>query len=114
MQGKKTSTGLDEHLEGMLCYAGLWVTGLVFLIIETDNKFVRFHAIQSLVAFGLLTIGWAILASIPVVGAYFVSIVGLGIFALWIAMMYRAYLGYTYKLPFAGNIAERYSSGKTG
>ena len=113
MQRKKTSLGLDEPLEGLLCYAGLWVTGIVFLIIEPDNRFVRFHAIQSLVAFGIITIGWAILASIPVVGRFFVPIVGLGMFALWIAMMYRAYQGHTYKLPFAGNIAERYSSGKT-
>lgn len=117
MHGRKTSLGLDEPLEGLLCYAGWWVTGIIFLIIDSDNRFVRFHAIQSLVAFGTLFIAWGILAAIlamlPVVGPTLNALVGLAIFALWIAMMYRAYQGHTYKLPFAGNVAERYSRGKT-
>jgi len=116
MQEKKTSLGLDEHLEGLLCYAGMWVTGIIFLILEPDNRFIRFHSIQSIVTFGILTVGWGILAAIlaflPFIGPAISALVGGAIFALWIAMMYRAFQGHTYKLPFAGNIAERYAGGK--
>lgn len=68
MQAKKTSTGLDENLAGLLCYVGWWVSAIVFLIIEPENRFVRFHAIQSLVVFGIFTIAWAILGNLPYVG----------------------------------------------
>src|ERR1035437_5807682 len=112
MQPKKTSLGLDEPLEGLLCYAGLWVTGIIFLIIEPDNRFVRFHAIQSLVAFGIINVGLFILAAIPAAGIWLATIGWLGTFALWVAMMYLAFQGHTYKLPFAGNVAQRYCAGK--
>ena len=38
----KTSTGLDENVAGLLCYIGWWVSGLIFLLIEKENKFVRY------------------------------------------------------------------------
>ena len=46
---EKTSTGLDENVAGLLCYILGWITGIVFLVIEPDNKFVRFHALQSII-----------------------------------------------------------------
>ena len=109
---KKTATGLDENLAGLLCYVGWWVSGIVFLIIEPDNKFVRFHAIQSIIAFGFITVALSILGWMPVVGTILTAIIGLGSFALWIAMMIKAYQGARYKLPVAGDMAERYSAGK--
>ena len=52
--GEKTSLGIDQNLAGLLCYVVGWVTGIVFLILEGKNKFVRFHAVQSIVVFGAL------------------------------------------------------------
>ncbi len=54
MQG--TSTGLAENIAGLLCYVLGWITGLVFLLIECKNEFVRLHAMQSVIVFGALTI----------------------------------------------------------
>ena len=48
----KTSTGLEDNIAGLLCYVAGWVSGLIFLLIETENKFVRFHAVQSIIVFG--------------------------------------------------------------
>ena len=56
----KSTTKLKPNVAGLLCYAGFWVTGIIFLIIERKNKTVRFHAMQSLVALGILNIIWAI------------------------------------------------------
>ena len=47
----KTSMGLDESVAGLLCYIVGWITGIVFLVLEKENKFVRFHALQSLLTF---------------------------------------------------------------
>ncbi len=46
--GPKTGTGLQENVAGLLCYVLGWVTGIIFLILENKNRFVRFHAIQSI------------------------------------------------------------------
>ena len=43
---EKTSIGLTENVAGLLCYALGWISGIVFFLIEPENKFVRFHAIQ--------------------------------------------------------------------
>ena len=62
---KKTSSGMDENVAGLLCYLVGWVTGLIFFLIEKENQFVRFHAMQSIVTFGGITVITIILSFIP-------------------------------------------------
>jgi uncharacterized membrane protein len=109
---EKTSTGLDANVAGLLCYVLGWVSGLVFILIEKENKFVRFHAIQSIVVFGSITvvsIVLSILAVIPWIGLIF-AILGWIIYllavVLWIVLMVKAYQGAMFKIPWASNFAE--------
>ena len=104
---EKTSTGLDENVAGLLCYVLGWVSGVIFLLIEPENKFVRFHAIQSIAVFGVLTIVFILLRTIPVLGIVFSVLIGLLGFILWIVLMVKAFQGKKYKLPWAGNFAEK-------
>jgi uncharacterized membrane protein len=104
---EKTSTGLAENVAGLLCYVLGWVTGIVFLILEPENKFIRFHAIQSICVFGAFTVVGIILSFIPFIGfvlSWLISILSL---ILWIVLMVKAYQGTKYKLPWAGDFAER-------
>ena len=105
--GNKTSTGINQNVEGLLCYLLGWITGVIFLILEKENKFVRFHAIQSIVVFGALTVVDLILAFIPIIGWIIAWILGVVAFILWIVLMYKAYRGERFKLPIAGDIAEK-------
>jgi len=110
---EKTSTGLAENVAGLLCYVLGWVSGIVFILIEQENKFVRFHAMQSIVTFGSITvisIVLSILGLIPFIGVLFDIlgyIVGLIAFVLWIVLMVKAYQGVKYKLPWTGDFAEK-------
>jgi uncharacterized membrane protein len=52
----KSSTGMQPNVAALLSYVLGWITGLIFFLIEKENKFVRFHAAQSLVVFGALTV----------------------------------------------------------
>jgi uncharacterized membrane protein len=104
---EKTSTGLKENVAGLLCYLLGWITGLIFIIIEKDNKFVRFHAMQSIVVFGVLTIASIILSWIPFIGWVLSWLISVLAFILWIILMIKAYQGEKYKLPWAGNFAEK-------
>ncbi|MFC1847036.1 DUF4870 domain-containing protein [Chloroflexota bacterium] len=101
----ESTTGLTENVAGLLCYLGAWVTGIVFLVIEQKNKFVRFHAIQSIVVFGALTVASAMLSWIPIVGGFFGAAIGITAFVLWLVLMIRAYQGELFKIPIAGEIA---------
>ena len=105
---KKTSSGMDENVAGLLCYLVGWVTGLIFFLIEKENQFVRFHAMQYIVTFGGITVITIILSFIPFVGWILNTIIGILAFVLWILLMVKAYQGARYKLPVAGNIAEKW------
>jgi uncharacterized membrane protein len=109
----KSSTGLDENVAGLLSYLGAWITGIIFFVIEKDSKFVKFHAMQSIVTFAslnILMIICSILSFIPYLGFIF-SIVNLLLWilyvVLWIILMIKAYQHQMFKLPIAGPIAEK-------
>jgi uncharacterized membrane protein len=103
----KTSLGLQENIEGLLCYVLGWVSGVIFLILEKESKFVKFHAMQSLITFlGLFVINFVI-GMIPLIG-WLISILSFPIgLILWILLMYKAFKGEMYKLPIVGEIAEK-------
>jgi uncharacterized membrane protein len=97
---------LAPNIVGVLCYLGIWVTGIIFFILEQKNKWIRFHAAQSIVVFGGLGILTAILHWIPFVGWVFTAIIWIIGIILWLVLMSKAYNGERYKLPVAGDLAE--------
>ncbi len=116
MPRSKSSLGLDENLVGFLCYLFCWVSGLIFLILERKSIFVKFHAIQSTLTFLALTVLKYLIDSIsyvPIIGWLFGRILYLALDVLWLVLwallMYKAFIGERYKLPFVGDIADRYS-----
>jgi uncharacterized membrane protein len=103
----KTASGLDANVAGALCYALGWVTGVVFLVLEPHNSFVRFHALQSTIAFAALSVAWILGLSIPFLGGIFAFFVVMPISAIaWLVSMFKAYNGERFKLPIAGDMAE--------
>jgi len=107
--GEKTAMGLDENIEGALCYLLGWVTGLIFYLLEKNNKFVKFHAMQSIILFLGVTVVVVIFMWIPFFGWIIDSLIGLLAVILWIVLMIKAYQGEKFKLPFVGDIAEKHS-----
>ncbi|MCI0413547.1 DUF4870 domain-containing protein [bacterium] len=111
---KQTSTGLEPNLAGALSYLCGWVTGLIFFLMEKENSFVRFHAMQSIMVsagFTVLFIAAAVLSNIPVIGWLFwivgYPIVGLASFVAWILLMVKAYQGERFHFPVVGDLAEK-------
>lgn len=113
METKKTSTGLQENVAALLAYVAWWVSGIIFLLLEPDNKFVRFHAIQSIIVFGVITLVAMVLGFMPVIGGFISWVIwALGV-ALWVVLMVKAYQGVKYKLPVSGDLAEKWSERAT-
>jgi uncharacterized membrane protein len=113
MEKNKTVLGIDQNIEGMLCYVLGFVTGIIFMVLEKENQFVRFHAIQSTVVFLALFALNLVVGFIPVIGLLSVAISLLGVI-LWIFLMVKAFKGEKYKLPWAGEIAEKQVSKTKG
>ena len=106
---EKTSTGLAENVAGLLCYVLGWVSGIVFLIIESKNKFVRFHAFQSIIVFGIITLINIVFSPIPFVGGFITWIASVIGFILWIVLIVMAAQEKKYKLPWAGDLADKWA-----
>jgi uncharacterized membrane protein len=103
----KTSSGMDQNVAGLLCYVAGWITGLIFFLIEKENRFVRFHAMQSIITFGGLTVLSIALGMIPFVNLVMLPILGILQLILWIVLMVKAYQGQLFKLPVIGDMAEK-------
>lgn len=109
-----TQTGMAENVAGLLCYVLGWVTGLVFFFID-KRPFVRFHAAQSMVVFGGLTIIRIVLGMMFIAGGLTGFSIGMGLmwlvsilgFILWILLMVKAYQGEKYRVPLAADLADQ-------
>jgi uncharacterized membrane protein len=109
--------GMQQNVAGMLCYIAGLVTGIIFLVIEPHNKnrFVRFHAFQSIffhVAWIVLYFIYSIISYSLPWGLHFISsllylVIALGGFLLWLFLMYKAYNNEQFKLPIIGDIAMK-------
>jgi uncharacterized membrane protein len=106
-ENKNTVLGVTENIEALLCYALGWVTGLVFLLLEQKNAFVRFHAMQSLATFLGLFIITLVIGFIPVLGLLVNILIWPLSLVLWIVLMVKAYKGERYKLPVVGDFVEK-------
>ena len=107
----KATFGLEENVASALCYVLLWVTGIIFLLVEKENKTVKFHAWQSIATFLPLQIltwilGYAFLFSYAWLAfGWIVWLIDIVIFILWLVLMYKAYTGEKFMVPIAGAFA---------
>jgi uncharacterized membrane protein len=97
----------NENLMGAASYLLGFITGIIFLLVEKQSKFVRFHAMQSTVLFGGLFIVNIALGFVPILGWLVGLLLSFVAFILWIVCMWKAFQGEMYKVPFVGEIAEQ-------
>ncbi len=121
----KSAIGLDANVAAALGYI-IGILGLINFLIEKENKFVRFHGIQSVlysVGIGaVFTVLWIVLIIFGVILSAISDVLGLlmwlintvlflaillAIFGGLIYAAYKAYQGQMFKLPIVGNIAEK-------
>ncbi|MGB9638742.1 MAG: DUF4870 domain-containing protein [bacterium] len=119
-----TRTGLDHRLLAALSYLGLISLGLVpgiLLLLEPENKLIRFHSIQCLfltlinfiISFicGLPTCFLSYLGNIGAIFSCFITIFltvyGFIILGIGIFLAIKAYNEEYYKLPIIGDLVEK-------
>ncbi len=97
----------NENLMGAAAYLLGFITGVIFLLVEKESKFVRFHAMQSTILFGGVFIANIALGFVPILGWLAGLLISLGSFILWIVLMWKAFQGEMYKAPYIGDLAEQ-------
>jgi uncharacterized membrane protein len=113
-----SSTGLSPRVAAPLAYAGWWITGIILWVVERRDPYVRFHAAQSMAAFGIIALlvgGFAALALVsvsmlpsaftPFMWASALTLVA-GL-ALWVVAMWKAASGHAWRIPVAAELADR-------
>ena len=106
----ESSTGMSANVAGLLCYVLGWITGIVFVILEKKSTFVKFHAWQSIMTFGVLTVALLILTWIPFIGWILSILIWILWVVLWIILVIQAGTGKMWKVPWAGDWAEKQAS----
>ena len=113
-----SSTGLSQEVAIPLAYSGWWMTGLILWFVERRDRTIRFHAAQSIAAFGRIAVGIAAFAALalaslsfqPAAFTLFLWAAGLtwvvGVL-LWIAVMWKAATGRVWRIPIAAELADR-------
>ncbi|HUS11839.1 MAG TPA: DUF4870 domain-containing protein [Pyrinomonadaceae bacterium] len=125
-----TGSGLDPKIAAALSY--IWIVGVIFFFIEKENRFVRFHALQSIIfgiANSVIMVVLAVIAIVltfafsiggAIVGGGIGSLIHLFVWLIWlifwllglvflIGLVFaaiKAYQGEKFKLPIIGNMAE--------
>jgi uncharacterized membrane protein len=116
----RTTLGLDERLERVLAYLFLWASGLFLFLVE-KNRTVRWHAAQSMITFGTLSLLIFaasmlrnMLAWIPILGlvtsfglGLLISILWWATILLWVWLLVMAWVKPDYRLPFISEWVRR-------
>jgi len=104
----RSSTGLEVNIAGLLCYLIPFLSGLLFLLLEKNSRFVKFHAMQAVLTFGTLFAAYYIADLIPLIDGLIRFLIRVSGFVLWILLMVKAYGKEWYRLPFVGEMAEKH------
>jgi uncharacterized membrane protein len=129
VQTTKSSTGLEANIAALLAYVLGWIGGLVFFLIEKESRFVKFHAMQSILlnvgAFILFIALWVLTVFLMVIGSFAGDVAmslfgilgtliwvvfGVGVAIAAILCLIKAFQGQYFKLPVIGNLAEKFSA----
>ena len=103
----KSSTGMQPNFAALLSYVFGVITGLIFFLVEKENSFVKFHAMQSICFSVAVFVLSFVLMFIPVLGWFVLMLLQIAVFVFWIICMVQAYQGKLYKLPVVGDFAAK-------
>ena len=113
---KKSSTGLDPKIANLLAYLFSWPGGLIIWLLEKENRFVKWNALQALIL-GIIqmvsiVVISVILGMIPYIGWFFFSWLGYVIAgAAWVLAIIAIIMGFsgkTFRIPFISKLTDKY------
>ena len=113
-----SSTGLEPQFAGALAYLAGPFSGIIILLAERTNRFVRFHAWQAIIGLGGLGALTVALLLSAFLGLFISSTAFRTLYLLagiaavvwlvaWGVCLVKAFGGSAWRMPIAGNFAAR-------
>jgi len=109
----KSNKTLDPNTANALCYILGWISGIVMLILEKNDEKIRFHALQSIITFGSLTLFSLVTSVLPFIGLPISSLANIAVVILWLVLLLNAFQGEDIRLPYVSQYADEWVK-KTG
>jgi len=117
---QKCGSGVEQRVAVLLCYVLGWIGGLIFFLIEKENKFVRFSAMQSIILSAGWFAVWLTLAITSTIMGFIAGglglvftvlnfLVALGVIGLVVLLAVQGWKSVKVKLPIVGQLAEQWS-----
>ena len=104
----------NRNIVAALSYFMGFITGIIILLVEKDDKYVRFHAMQSTVIFGgffilniLISAIFGNLSFLGLIVKALSTLITVASLVIWIVSMVKAYQGDVFKWPIVGDFAEK-------
>ena len=104
----------NRNLVAALSYLFLFITGVIILFVEKNDKFIRFHAMQSTIVFGglfvfnfVINLIFVPLAVIGVLATLISTLISIVALIIWVVSMIKAFQGQMFKWPIIGDLAEK-------
>jgi len=113
---KKSSTNLDPKIANLLAYLFSWLGGLIIWLMEKENRFVKWNALQALIL-GIIEVAAIVVVSvilglIPYIGWFFFSWLGYVIAgAAWVLAIIAIIMGFsgkTFRIPGIAKLTDKY------
>ncbi len=112
-RGDSSPPGAESRLHATLAYALAGFSGVVLLVLRRDDRFVQFHALQSIastfVALAAYLVLW-IFSFFPLLGFLYGMLLRIylfGLFLLWLLLLWQAWRGRWFRIPYLGAWAEK-------
>jgi uncharacterized membrane protein len=115
------TTGLPRNIAAGLANIFPLVGGVVFLVLERRDRFVRFYAVQSILLGAVAVLVWMsielvnfIFSHIPLIGGFLGMVMGganrvfsLAWFVVYVVVIVKAFMGKEWEIPYLGQVARR-------
>lgn len=101
-----SGTGLGKNTAAALSYVLGPISGVVFLVLEKD-KYVRFHAMQSIV-FSVFAFALNMVLGFTIILALVLPILWVVEFILWLVLIYKAWQGEEWEVPVLGKFTRQF------
>lgn len=114
---KKSSTGMEPKIAVLLAYLFSWLGGLIIWLIEKENKFVKWNALQALILGICDAIVWIVfwgilnVATVFFIGPVFFTIGWILYAVIWVVRIIAIVMGFqgkTFRIPGIAKLTDKY------
>lgn len=100
---------MKPNVAAALSYVFGWISGLLIFFLERENRYVRVHAMQSILVSGVYTVATVVIRVVLgwfFLGKMILGVLGFAFFIIWLICIIQCAAYKDFRIPLIGYIAE--------